>query len=85
MAMEKAVLSSNVAALAEIVKDGHNGLLFEKDNVADLADKLALLIDDSSLRLKLGKQSREWVIKERDWKIISAKLNTIYNNLLKGQ
>ncbi|WP_294956943.1 glycosyltransferase family 4 protein [Sulfurovum sp.] len=85
MAMEKAVLSSNVTALAEIVKDGYNGLLFEKDNAEDLADKLALLIDDSSLRFKLGKQSREWVIKERDWNIISDKLNTVYNDLLKDQ
>ncbi len=82
MAMEKAVLSSNVAALAEIVKDGYNGLLFEKDNVEDLADKLEILIGDSTLRYKLGKQSREWVQKERDWQIIANKLNRIYHDLL---
>ena len=85
MAMEKAVLSSNVAALAEIVKDGYNGLLFEKDNAKDLADKLAILIGDDVLRHKLGKRSREWVVKERDWNILSDKLNTVYHDLLKDQ
>jgi len=81
MAMEKAVLSSNVAALEEIVKDGYNGLLFEKDNVEDFADKLEILINDDDLRAKLGKQAREWVIKERDWRVISKKLIAIYDRL----
>ena len=81
MAMEKAILSSNVAALREIVKDGYNGLLFEKDNVEDFAKKLEKLIDDKELRLKLGKQSREWVIEQRDWRVIAEKLANIYNKL----
>lgn len=81
MAMEKAVLSSNVAALEEIVKDEYNGLLFEKDNVDDFADKLETLITDKSLRLKLGQNAREWVIKERDWNVLSGRLNLIYRKL----
>ena len=83
MAMEKAVLSSNVSALAEIVKEGHNGLLFEKDNVQDFSDKLELLIDDEKLRKTLGSQAREWVIKERDWNVISKRLHTAYDSFYK--
>jgi len=81
MAMEKVVLSSDVAALAEIVQDGYNGMLFEKDNVQDLADKIELLANDLELRTKLGKQAREWVLKERDWKVISKRLVNIYQDL----
>lgn len=81
MAMEKAVVSSNVAALAEIVQDNYNGVLFEKDNIEDLADKLEILIHNENLRNMLGKQSREWVIKERDWNVISEKLHTAYETL----
>jgi len=81
MAMEKAVLSSDVAALAEIVQDGYNGMLFEKDNVQDLADKIELLADDTKLREKLGKQAREWVVKERDWGVLSQRLVKIYERL----
>ena len=82
MAMEKAVISSNVAALEEIVKDGYNGILFQKDSVEDLADKLEILINDKELRVKLGKQSREWVIEQRDWRVISKKLHRVYNELI---
>jgi len=81
MAMEKVVLASNVAALAEIVQDSYNGMLFEKDNIEDLADKIELLANDEKLREKLGKQAREWVIKERDWKVLSEKLVNIYKRL----
>jgi len=81
MAMEKVVLSSNVAALAEIVQDGYNGMLFEKDNIQDLANKIEILANDEKLREKLGKQAREWVVKERDWSILSKKLINIYKRL----
>jgi glycosyltransferase involved in cell wall biosynthesis len=81
MAMEKVVLSSDVAALAEIVQDGYNGMLFEKDNIEDLAKKIDILMQDKDLRIKLGKQAREWVVKERDWKVLSQRLVNIYDKL----
>jgi len=84
MAMGKVVLASNVAALAEIVQDGYNGMLFEKDNVQDLADKIELLANDAELREKLGKQAREWVEKERDWKMLSQSLVKVYKGFLDG-
>jgi len=81
MAMEKVVLSSNVDALAEIVQHNYNGYLFEKDNIEDLAVKIEILADDPELRRKLGRQAREWVVKERDWKIISKRLDDVYKVL----
>jgi glycosyltransferase involved in cell wall biosynthesis len=85
MAMGKVVLASNVAALAEIVQDGYNGLLFEKDNVKDLASKLEMLINDPALRKQIGKQAREWVERERDWKHLSKKVVEVYKILLQKE
>lgn len=82
MAMEKAVLSSNVSALAEIVSDNETGLLFEKDNIESLSEKLKLLIDDADLRKQLGTAAREWVVKERDWQAIGARVDHVYKELL---
>ena len=79
MAMGKIVLGSSVAAIAEIIKDGFNGMLFEKSNVEDLTTKLEILIQDKSLRKKIGHNARRWVEKERDWKVLSKKLIDIYN------
>lgn len=68
LAMEKAVVVSSVRAMAEMVEDGQTGLVFEKDNVADLTRTLALLIDDPALRNSLGEAGRRWVQADRTWR-----------------
>ncbi len=78
MAMEKAVLASNVEALAEIVTHEQTGLLFEKGSMQDLANKLTKLINNDILRLELGKRSRTWVCENRDWFSISGILGEAY-------
>lgn len=67
LAMKKAVLVSSVQALKEMVIENKTGLVFEKGNVSDLADKLQLLINDKSLRKTLGENGRVWVESERNW------------------
>ena len=81
MAMEKAVIASNVQALSEIVIHNETGLLFTKGDSSDLADKLASLIEDGDLRNVLGKNSRAWVCENRDWNTISNTLNQVYQTL----
>jgi glycosyltransferase involved in cell wall biosynthesis len=81
MAMEKAVLASNVQALSEIVVPNETGLLFTKGDSSDLAEKLASLIEDGELRTVLGKNSRTWVCENRDWNAISNTLNQVYQTL----
>ena len=81
MAMEKAVISSNVRALEEIVEDRQTGILFEKGTEVDLSNKLVELIEDSKFRLELGKNARTWVCRNRDWGIISQTLCDVYEKL----
>jgi glycosyltransferase involved in cell wall biosynthesis len=52
MAFQKPVVASNTGGIPEIVEDGVSGLLFEKGNAVDLANKIASLFDND-LRLKL--------------------------------
>jgi glycosyltransferase involved in cell wall biosynthesis len=80
MAMGKIVLGSSVKAIAEIIDDGYNGMLFEKSNVKDLTDKLELLLKDAQLREQIGKNARAWVVKERNWSVLAQKLNDIYDS-----
>ena len=82
MAMGKVVISSDVAALAEIVNDGVTGLLHRKDDPNDLANKIEQLIMNPELRSRLGLAAREWVVAERDWKVIAKRVDTVYRNLL---
>jgi glycosyltransferase involved in cell wall biosynthesis len=82
MAMAKAVVVSSVAALTEIVQDGKTGLVFTKGEPADLARSLERLLDSRDLRESLGREAREWVIAERDWKKIVPTVDEAYRAVL---
>jgi glycosyltransferase involved in cell wall biosynthesis len=47
------VMTANIGGMAELVQDGVNGLLFEVDNVQDLARRMQTVIDDRTLIEKL--------------------------------
>jgi glycosyltransferase involved in cell wall biosynthesis len=55
-ALKTPVVASNVGSLADLVKHGENGLLFEMGNARDLAEQLRKLIEDPALlhRLRAG-------------------------------
>lgn len=82
MAMGKAVVSSSVAALTEIVDDGKTGLVFEKGSSEAFAAVLGKLLDSPELRAELGKAAREWVLAERDWSQITSIVEETYHELL---
>ncbi len=69
MALQKAVIVSGTRALVEIVRDGYNGLVFEKGNEASLQSALERLIVDVDLRRQLGANARSWIIEERSWDV----------------
>jgi glycosyltransferase involved in cell wall biosynthesis len=49
------VVSTFEGAIPDIVVDNETGLLVEVQNAKMLADKLAVLLDDKELRLKMGR------------------------------
>ena len=54
MAMEKAVVVSDVAALTEVVTDGETGRVFVADDVESLTQTCAELIENPALRDAIG-------------------------------
>jgi glycosyltransferase involved in cell wall biosynthesis len=81
MAMGKAVVSSDVAIMTEIVDDGRTGLLFRKEDADSLVEALDRLVVDPELRHRLGTQAREWVVAERDWRILAKRVAGVYQAL----
>lgn len=60
----KACIASNVGGLALAFENEKNGLIFENENIQQLADKLTTLIDDESLRKQLGENAIEYARRE---------------------
>jgi PEP-CTERM/exosortase A-associated glycosyltransferase len=81
MAMERALVASDVPPLREIVTPGETGLLFRPEDAADLAAVLEDLLDDAALRRRLGRQAREWVAAERTWAQNGRRYRALYERL----
>jgi glycosyltransferase involved in cell wall biosynthesis len=81
MAMERALVASDVPPLREIVTPGETGLLFRPEDAADLATVLEGLLDDPALRRRLGRQAREWVAAERTWAQNGRRYRALYERL----
>ena len=79
--MEKAVLSSNVQALSEIVQHEKTGILFEKGNYEDLEHRLGEMISNTDLRQTLERTPWFGFPRNRDWSEISMNLGEAYNEL----
>lgn len=82
MAMQKAVLASDVGGLAELVKDGENGVLFHADKADSFIRKVMDLIERPDYIRALGESARRWVARERDWCQIIKRYENLYNQLL---
>ena len=82
MAMEKAVIGSSVGGIGELMRDGVTGLQHRSGDIDDLTAKIERLADDPQLRRTLGRQAREWVSQERDWKHIVPRYVNIYESAL---
>jgi len=57
MAAGKPRIGSNVDGIPTVINDGVDGLLFESENIQDLADKMRMLMESGDLRRKLGAAS----------------------------
>jgi glycosyltransferase involved in cell wall biosynthesis len=80
MAMQKAVIVSNIAPLLDIVENGKNGLVCEPDNIESLKSSILKLYHNKMLRDTLGEKARKWVEKNRSLNSMSQKYLHLYNS-----
>lgn len=80
MAMKKICVASDVGGLKELVSDGVTGILFERGNASQLAEKIMSLAIDKTLRDKIAARSYDFVHKVREWSVIASRYAEIYHN-----
>ena len=80
MAAGLPVVASSVGGLAEVIIDDHNGLLFEPENPAMLAEKLKLVSSDAALRRKLSRNAHLTASDYSSW----SRIGTRFSELIKG-
>ena len=81
MALERAVVTSDVPALRELIDPGVTGLVFDAEDPVSLADTVEPLLDDPGARARLGAAARDWVATERTWRDNGARYRRLYSEL----
>ncbi|MEM3541428.1 MAG: glycosyltransferase family 4 protein [Candidatus Bilamarchaeaceae archaeon] len=80
MACGKAVISTNIHGLPEVVGDG--GLLVSPRDVEGMRAAINFLIEDEKYRKKIGKKARERVIRMFNWDDIALRYEKFYKDVL---
>ncbi|HUL45313.1 MAG TPA: glycosyltransferase family 4 protein [Bacteroidota bacterium] len=76
------VLASNVPGLRDAINDGETGMLYEYGNISQLAEKIAVLVQNQTLRLKLAEQAYTWS-RKFDWDLTAEKALGLLENRVK--
>jgi len=73
-ACEKPVIGGRSGGVEDAIVDGKTGFLVNPNDIDEIANKLILLLENSSLANDIGKQGRNRVLKHYTWDIITKKM-----------
>lgn len=85
MSSGKAVVASAVGQINDVLQDCRNGLLVPPGDVTALSNALIKLIQDSTLRSKLGMQAREDAVQKFSWESYLSRLERIFEAVIARQ
>lgn len=76
-----AVVAFDLPAVRDTIIDGETGLMAEPGNATDLADKIAMLLDDNVLRRALAEAGRHYAIGKFNWRAVGESYAKIISAL----
>ncbi len=82
MAMEKAVVATDVGGTSDLLRNGENGFLVPPSNVESLATAIRTLALDDNLRQRMGLAGRNAIMKDFGWNNIAQKVEKVYEEAL---
>jgi len=84
MANKVPIIATSVGGIPEIISDGVTGLLVKTDDPEELAEKVRMLLDDSSLRKRLSISAFEKVKSEYSIKEYCTNVLRLYEEVLRS-
>jgi len=82
-AVGRPIITSNSVGCKETLVDGYNGFLIQPKDVDALTEKLDLLLSDKELRIKMGKNARQYAEDYFSIEIVKERHLAIYDELVK--
>ena len=78
MIRARPVVVTNLPALTEIVEHLETGLVTETVSVESLEESIIKLVNDKSLRKRIGENAKSWVAENRNWDRLAEKSALVY-------
>jgi glycosyltransferase involved in cell wall biosynthesis len=79
--MKKPIIGTAIPGIKALISDGKTGLLFEKNNHLDLADKIAYLIENPAYAQKLGENAYAQTVANCITPVIEKKILSFFQHL----
>jgi glycosyltransferase involved in cell wall biosynthesis len=83
-AMRKPVVAYDRGGTSKAFQPNETGFLVEAGNVEDLADRIGFLLENESIRLRMGKRGREFVSRQFSVSALIHRHENFYLNALAG-
>ena len=81
MASGLPVIISDTVGAKDLVKDGENGFVVNREDVGLIKSKIKFLLDEPDKRREMGKRSHRALV-DGTWERVTKTYNTIYDRLL---
>jgi glycosyltransferase involved in cell wall biosynthesis len=75
-ACEKPIIASAFGGFKEVVRDGETGLLYEPQNVSDLAAKMLVVLENPEQAIQMGRAGRNFVLENFTWPQVATRVYT---------
>lgn len=85
MAMQKAVVASNIGWAKEIIDDGKNGFLVHPKSHEEFASKILYLLEHKPENAQMGMNARKKVQEHFDLKVVAQQNTAYYNTIIANQ
>lgn len=80
MSSGKAVLTSRVSGMIDLIEDGKTGYLTEVDGIDEISEKLSLLVNDAEMTKTLGKNARQSILEKYEWSDIADRYIELFKS-----
>ncbi|MGL2964073.1 glycosyltransferase family 4 protein [Flavobacterium sp. RSB2_4_14] len=82
MAMQKAIVASNIGWATEVIDDTVNGFLVNPKDHEDYAQKIVQLLENETLRNQFGIEARNKVVQKFSIEVVAKKSTDFYRNII---
>lgn len=78
------IIGTDTNGINNIIRNGRNGLLFKKEDIGDLKEKIKNLVEDKELRIGLGNSGKKDYFKTYDFDDAVSEHIKLYRNIIEA-